>query len=186
MASADEIMRVRIELQDTDPKVWRQVEVPVSVTLGDLHNIIQAAMGWDDDHMHAFQSGRNELNEKGATLAGLSLRGLKRFTYVYDFGDSWIHEIRLQRRSPADPGVAYPRLVDGGGRCPPEDIGGVWGYYASLEALADPDHEDHDQMREWYGDDPVDPASFDRTRANARLGHLAKWFAKRGRKEERA
>jgi hypothetical protein len=182
MTTTGEIMCVHISLKHTDPKVWRRVEVPAAMTLGDLHDVIQAAMGWDDDHLHAFQSRRKELSEERTTLASLFLRGEKTLTYMYDFGDSWDHEVKLERRLVAQPGLAYPRLVDGSGRCPPEDIGGLWGYYDSLEALADPSHERHADMVEWYGGKNVDPAEFDRAPAEESLALIAKPFGRRGKR----
>ena len=71
--------------------------------------------------------------------------------YVYDFGDYWQHDVRLETISPADPTIRYPRVVDGARSCPPEDCGGSGGYAELLEILLDPDHEEFEHMREWAG-----------------------------------
>lgn len=173
------IVRVRISLEETDPEVWRRVEVPAALTLKQLHAVIQTAMGWDDDHMRRFERGRASLSTSRTRLADLVVGRVKRLAYIYDFGDEWRHDIRIEKALPAETGVTYPRLVDGAGQCPPEDVGGVWGYYESLKALADPSHENHELMLDWYGDGSFDPAAFDRERIEKDLAGLATYLARR-------
>ena len=177
MAEPKPIVRLSIALDDTEPPVWRKVEVDASTTLAQLHHVIQAAMGWEDDHLHAFEIRRASASG-GLRLADLAAQRVKRIDYLYDFGDGWQHTLRLEKLVAAEPGAAYPRLVDGAGRCPPEDCGGVWGFYAKLEALADPDHPDHDDVTDWMGG-PFDPADMDRAEIDERLAWLA---GRRGRK----
>ena len=186
--SPESIIHLRINLEDTDPEIWRLVEVPAGITLKDLHAVIQAAMGWDNAHLFEFHVGRERIAGPGmgdtgfggkrplgagrVALADLVAGGIKRFAYVYDMGDGWEHLIKIQKILAADPAAACPRLVDGAGRCPPEDVGGVPGFYAFLEAITDPGHPDHVDQRDWYGD-AFDPADMDRARIDKRLAAIA-------------
>jgi hypothetical protein len=175
------IVRLKIELDDTDPAVWRRVEVAASTTLKQLHHVVQAAMGWHDSHLHEFEIGRRR--PAGSTsLADLAAAGTKRFGYLYDMGDSWQHSLRIERVQPAEPGAAYPRLTGGAGRCPPEDCGGIPGFYEFLDALADPGHPDHDDLLDWHGG-PFDPLDMDVEAINKRLAGLA---GRRRKKPKRA
>lgn len=105
-------------------------------------------------------------------LADLIARGIKRFAYVYDMGDSWEHVIKIQKTVPADSGVPCPRLIDAAGRCPPEDVGGIPGFYAFLEAIGDSSHPDHEDQRDWYGG-IFDVTDIDRKRIDQRLAAIA-------------
>ena len=107
---------------------------------------------------------------------------MKRFVYIYDFGDEWRHSIWIEEPLPAEAELIYPRLVDGGGQCPPEDVGGIWEYYESLQALADPGHENHELMLDWYGEESFDPAAFDRTRIETELDRVANQLGRNSRK----
>ena len=91
---SDPIVRLKIVLDDTDPPIWRRVELPVTTDLKDLHRIIQAAMGWDDEHLHEFQVGRQKIGGR-VQLGELVASGIKRFDYLYDMGDSWQHTLRI-------------------------------------------------------------------------------------------
>lgn len=167
----DSVIRLKIELDDTDPPIWRRIEVPAAITLKDLHRIIQAAMGWDDDHLFAFQVGRQKASTR-VQLDELAAQRIKRIGYLYDMGDSWQHTLRLEKTIAADPAVSYPRLVNGAGRCPPEDCGGIPGFYDFLEAIADPQHPDHEDRLDWYGG-PFDPADMDVAQVNQELARIA-------------
>lgn len=176
------VVRVRISLTGTDPEVWRRVDVPGLVTLKQFHAVIQAAMGWDDDHLYRFERGRDSVSTGRTRLADLAAARVKRLTYVYDFGDEWRHDIRIEKMLPVETGVRYPRLVDGAARCPPEDVGGVWGYYESLAALANPDHENHELMLDWYGEEPFDRGAFDRGPIETELARVANYLGRGSRK----
>ena len=103
---------------------------------------------------------------------------MKTLKYLYDFGDGWEHTIKIERIAAAEPGLAYPRLIDVTGRCPPEDIGGPWGYEEFLEAIADPQHERHAEMREWCPDG-FDPHAVDPVRIEQALQKTAaRWTRK--------
>jgi hypothetical protein len=149
------------------------------VRLDKLHRMFQAAMGWDDYHLHSFEIGdarfgmqfedfpEGELDEKGVTVLR-AIGEVRQFSYEYDFGDSWGHEVTVESflRSPL--GLKFGVCVDGQNACPPEDCGGPPGYSDLLEVLADPSHDEHEHMRNWVGG-PFDPAAFDLALANARL-----------------
>jgi hypothetical protein len=181
------VIRLKITLANTEPPIWRRVEVPSGLTLRELHAVIQAAMGWDDEHLFQFQIGRETVAGPGMDGGGFGLpraisasrvrlddladSRVKRFAYVYDMGDSWEHRIQIEKLLAADPAASYPRLIDGAGRCPPEDIGGIPGFYEFLDAIADPNHPDHDDRIDWYGG-AFDPHHMDTERINKRLTRI--------------
>jgi hypothetical protein len=169
------------------PLVWRRVLVSAGVTLRDLHEVIQQAMGWDDYHMHVFSTGRQEYGSPDPELGHASDGKVRlsqvltgpgdRLRYTYDFGDDWEHDIVVEETRAAVPGETYPWCVAGKGACPPEDCGGAWGYAGLKEILADPTHEDHQDMLEWLGLDAgedFDPKEFSVAGVNARLRPLTK------------
>ena len=148
------------------------------MTLGDLHQAIQAAMGWDDAHLHAFDIAGREYgdpdsvdgvaDEERLSLNAVLKSGVRRFIYTYDFGDNWEHTVLIERpRRPLEAG-RYPACIAGKRHCPPEDCGGSWGYQDLLAVLADPTHPDYPERVEWVGED-FDPEAFSVDVANARL-----------------
>ncbi len=189
------IARLRIILNDVDPQPMRHIEVPLKIRLDRLHEVIQAAMGWTDTHLYEFRVGDagwgvsdpdgfydGPMDAKKITLEKLlDQTGTRTIQYVYDFGDDWDHSIRIERVGEAAPGMTYPRLLKATGACPPEDVGGACGYEEFLEALADPDHEQHADMVHWSG------GNFDAEDAGndsiiERFDKLAKKWAPRPRK----
>jgi yecA family protein len=184
------IIQLKITLRDVRPPVWRRVEVPKDCTLSDLHEVIQATMGWSDCHLHDFEiAGRHysansfRLEDTfGETvhdaarfrLETLVEQGIKSFSYTYDFGDDWLHKITVEKTLEAEPDAEYPRVVKGKGACPPEDVGGPPGYDMLREAIADPDTPEHEEMLEWVGIDAedFDDTAFDMPMANLRLEPL--------------
>ena len=166
--TADTIARLKITLDHVKPAVLRRVEVPFDICLDRLHLTIQAAMGWTNSHLYEIRAGGVGWSTPcpDADLAGdfLDARkarlddmledvGAKTLKYVYDFGDGWEHTIKIERLIDPEPGVLYPRLIDAKGHCPPEDVGGPGGYAEFLEAIADPTHERHHELKEWYAGD---------------------------------
>jgi hypothetical protein len=166
--TAATIARLKITLDDVKPAVQRRVEVPFDIRLDRLHLTIQAAMGWTNSHLYEIRAGGvgwstpypdadwagHFLDARKARLDDvLEDVGGKTLKYLYDFGDGWEHTIKIERLLDPDPGVLYPRLIDAKGHCPPEDVGGPWGYAEFLEAIADPAHERHRDLKEWYADD---------------------------------
>ncbi|HZL01251.1 MAG TPA: plasmid pRiA4b ORF-3 family protein [Caulobacteraceae bacterium] len=181
----NEIATLRIELKHTEPLIWRQVEAPTSITLKVLHDIIQTTIGWMDYHLFEFTiAGRRYGlpmdgdwgNEPRREAAKVRLREVLRpgktvIDYIYDFGDSWEHEITVTGVRPGQPGVSYPRYVGGERNGPPEDCGGIPGLYAMLEARADPDHAEHEQVVEWLDD--YDPNLVEDLPIKYALGRIA-------------
>ena len=188
------IARLRITLDDVTPAVVRLIEVPLSIRLDDLHLVIQVVMGWENYHLYEFRlddmawgildpdgvfTDDDPLPAKKATLADLIAGGnTTAFQYAYDFGDGWEHTVVVEAIADADPGVVYPRLVTAEGQCPPEDVGGPWGYAEYLEAINDPQHERHDEMIEWRGPG-FDPSAIDAAAIAKELAALAKRFSRR-------
>ncbi len=178
-----QIYQLKITLKDSKPPIWRRVQVPSDVSLGKLHRIIQEAMGWFDSHLHQFEIGetyygvpsRDDFgdfyevkNEKTVKLNQLISRPKAKLLYQYDFGDSWEHEILLEKILPPEPGVQYPVCITGKRACPPEDCGGVWGYDSFLETIQNPKHPEHAEMLEWVGGS-FDPEAFDLEAVNRAL-----------------
>jgi hypothetical protein len=155
------------------------------VTLLELHRIIQMAMGWTNSHLHQFiiddeyysipseDNWEPVIDESKYLLAEIASVEGRRFVYEYDFGDSWEHEILVEKILPADPSETYPRCLKGKRACPPEDVGGVWGYDDFLEAIRNPAHEEHESYLEWVGGD-FDPEDFDLEKTNEMLGNIDK------------
>ena len=168
---SEAVVRLKIVLFDTAPPIWRRVDVAADTTLKQLHAVIQAAMGWDDNHLHQFHRARDVFAER-LRLDELVARGIKRFGYLYDMGDSWEHRIQIEKQLAADPSVSYPRFVDGAMRCPPEDVGGIPGFYDFLEAITDPRRPDHEERLDWYGG-PFDLRDLDADRINKKLAYIA-------------
>lgn len=174
-----ERLQLKIVLDNLKPAIWRRVVVRDDLTFLQLHKVIQAAMGWEDYHMHEFelsspririgtptQDGFGDffgatdhlLIEKKTRLADV-LGGKRKFRYWYDFGDDWWHTISIEKRLPDDASATPAQLIAGEWACPPEDCGGPPGYVNLLDILSDVDHPDYDEMAEWAGD--VDPKAFD-------------------------
>jgi hypothetical protein len=171
---ADTIATLRIDLLDSEPPIWREIEVPVAMTLKQLHAVVQAAMGWEDAHLWEFAVSRERIGSSRAaklTLQALLRPRTTKLTYIYDFGDCWEHQLTLTKPRAADPSLAYPRYVAGEHAAPPEDCGGIPGFYAQLEILADPEHPDHPDVEDWFGD--YDPNSFDEKPIKDRLTRIA-------------
>ena len=164
MSAARQVARLAVTPEDVEPAVLRRLDVPLGLRLDRLHLALQAAMGWTDSHLYAFNAGSTEWGVPdpepccGArSAAAATLRdviegtGAKMIRYLYDYGDCWDHAIRIERVHDPEPGRLHPRLIGLQGRCPPEDVGGPPGYAAFLTALADPAHEDHEHLRSWAG-----------------------------------
>lgn len=174
------ILPLRIELVGSDPLIWRRVLVPDTVTLGTVHAVIQSVFIWDNSHMHGFRTvgqGRRWLggedddsgeDEDDILLVDVISERTKSIDYLYDFGDSWEHRVKVERQRKANPGLSLPVCIDGANAAPPDDCGGVWGYFERLAALRDPKHPDHAEVREWFGK-KWDATAFDIDAANQRL-----------------
>lgn len=183
------VYQLKVTLLDTKPPIWRRVLVDGSGTLDHLHEVIQAAFGWWDYHLHEFEVGRTRYgvpdpdedwgepprDERRTSLDAVAGEGTS-FLYTYDFGDGWDHRVVVEKVLPPMADAAVPACIDGRRACPPEDCGGTWGYRELIEILADPAHPEHDERREWLGrefdPEPFDPSDFEE---NLRNGQLARF-----------
>ena len=186
---SEKIARLRIELQEIEPKIWRRIDMPMSATLMALHEAIQVSMGWTFSHLWEFRVADRcygdtsfMFDDDGATpvykadvmrLRTAVDRCGNRFEYLYDFGDSWYHDVIVEGVREGDQDAEYPTFVDGARRCPPEDVGGPPGFEEFLEAVTDPNHEQYEEWTEWYGK-PFDPNSFEEAFARIGLKEMAR------------
>lgn len=180
------IYQLKITLADIRPPIWRRVEVK-DCTLEKLHQIIQVAMGWGSYHMWSFTLGDEEYgppemgdepfgmtdmeDSSNIKLSQIVAQGYKKFTYLYDFGDGWQHQIQIEKTLSPEAKTKYPRCTKGKRACPPEDCGGPWGYESFLEAIQNPAHEQHEEMLEWVGGE-FDSEAFDLELVNGELARL--------------
>lgn len=179
VAQEGRIARLTVTLLDTEPAVWRRIEVPAGATFAELHRFLNTAMGWEDYHLHSFSFGERLVggpalddgygpqveDEQDITLADALADGHRRLRYTYDFGDDWGHDVVVDAVEDAVEGAFCPRCVAGARACPPEDVGGAPGYAMFLDALADPHHPEHKEQVIWYeevyGAAGFDPEAFD-------------------------
>jgi hypothetical protein len=182
-----EIYQIKVTLLGARPPIWRRLLVPADLTLEQLHDVLQAAMGWHDSHMHEFQIGQKTFgkpdpdegfmgapttaSESAARLSRVLGKAGAKAVYTYDFGDNWQHRITVEKVLAREPGRAYPACIDGKRHCPPEDCGGVYGFYSLLESVGDPEHEQYAEMVDWLGED-FDPEAFSIDEVNGRLGYM--------------
>jgi hypothetical protein len=181
---AKSVYQLKATILETKPPVWRRVVVPEDIQLSQLHDVLQAAFGWEGYHLYEFEidgvrygtrDGEDwdpPKDERRARLHGVAGAGAS-FVYVYDFGDYWRHKIIVEKVLPAEPGARYPSCTGGRRACPPEDCGGPWGYREFLAAIRDPNHDEHESMLEWVGGE-FEPDSFDikEFQHNLALGRL--------------
>ncbi len=182
-----EIVTLRIELCDTDPLIWREVAVPVSITLKTLHDIVQAAMGWTNSHLWTFSNGDTEyglpsdgddwrdvplVNASQTKLQELLKPRKTKLGYLYDFGDSWEHELTITDPRAGEPNQAYPIHLGGEQNAPPDDCGGIPGFYEAIDALTNPKHPDHKQTKSWFG--KYSPAEINKKQIESELAKIAK------------
>lgn len=176
------VYQLKVTLNGSKPPIWRRVLVSENITLDSLHEILQIVMGWENYHLHMFTldgqiygdpeddeyGDLGTQNETRYRLNQLSLREKSKFSYEYDFGDSWDHTLLVEKILAPEKGAQYPVCIKGKRACPPEDVGGVWGYEEFLEAIADPENEEHDEYLEWIGGE-FDPEAFDLDEINEAL-----------------
>ena len=177
------VYRLRVELKDTQRPIWRLIVVPEGITLHELHIVLQEVMGWTNTHLYQFTSrgatfavpdeedvdfGRFVHDSRVVLLGDLCLGRRSTLEYVYDFGDGWKHIITVEEAEPADMRQPIPACLDGQRACPPEDVGGTGGYGDMLQALADPDHEEHESYKQWL-DRRYEPETFDPALVNLML-----------------
>jgi len=177
------VYQIKVTLKESKPPIWRRIQVTSITTLAQLHRILQLVMGWESYHLYRFVVGGMEYSDPSmleemegedaqrVTLGAL-VRGEKdKFLYEYDFGDSWEHELRIEKVFPVEAGKRYPVCLTGKRACPPEDCGGIWGYASFLEAIQEPQHPEHEEMVDWVGGE-FDPEVFDLDEVNRELQNL--------------
>jgi hypothetical protein len=172
------VHRLRILLSESDPPIWRAVEVPSDIRLDRLHRVIQAAMGWCDGHLHQFlvedesiadpETVDDVRDERTVRLHQIAPAKGSAFLYVYDFGDDWQHEITVETVEARADAAAHVRCTGGARACPPEDCGGIPGYEDLLRVLRDPLDDEHAAMCELVGG-RFDSEAFDLCASNRRL-----------------
>jgi hypothetical protein len=176
------IYRLYVFLLDIAPPIWRRIELSSETSLAQLHKVLQAAMGWQDYHLHEFEIGGQRygvpdtdydlpgevVKDSAIKLSSALPRKGASLLYSYDFGDNWAHSVVLEDIVPIEPDTKYPRVLDGARACPPEDSGGPHGYADLVEILAKPRHKEYRQMREWAGKN-FDPEKFSAKAANLML-----------------
>jgi hypothetical protein len=184
-AVPDEIVTIRMELIDTEPLICREVIVPTSITLRVLHDVIQTVMGWFDYHLWEFTVGETRYGppldddwgdspRRDAAKTRLKdVLGQRRtvIDYIYDFGDSWEMRLVAQDVREGEFG-AHPSYAGGEGAAPPEDCGGLPGFYNLLDALADEDHPDHEELSEFF--EEYDPRVIDGEKIEYGLSRIAR------------
>ncbi|WFU20593.1 plasmid pRiA4b ORF-3 family protein [Bradyrhizobium sp. CB3481] len=188
-------VRIKVILNDVKPEVVRRLVVPVTLRLNRLHLTLQAAFGWTNSHLFEFFAGDvhwglpDPDNDYGhQPIDARKTRpcdivretGAKTVHYLYDFGDSWDHVIKIEKWFDNATTEGLPLLLDAAGRCPPEDIGGAPGYAEYLDAIGDPAHPEHEQMRLW-GPEQFDPNVVVRKALEAAVNALSETWKQRRR-----
>lgn len=176
--------QIKIALKESKPSIWRRILVPSNLLFSDLHKIIQTTMGWENSHLHQFKKGRITYSPKmpdGVFWGGMDTfdytklrisevlkKEKDKMIYEYDFGDSWLHDITLEKIEDNEMTKKEVTCLAGKNSCPPEDCGGIWGYYEMLEIIKDPDHEEYEDYIDWLGEE-FDPEYFDKIGINTML-----------------
>lgn len=189
-----DILQLKITLLETEPQIWRQLLVDKKVTFFRLHHIIQLAMGWSNAHLFEFKVGKSRIgmlydgiedygSEESKLINALTLpidrmvksKG-KIFYYEYDFGDSWRHEILVEEIFSNQKIINIAVCTNGQLHCPPEDCGGVYGFYQLLEILNDKEHPEYKDAKILVGR-KFRPDKFDLISVNKKLAKLDKYIS---------
>ena len=177
------VYQLKIALLDSNPLIWRRLLVLNNISLYKLHQIIQIAMGWTNSHLHKFviedeiysipsaDDWEPVIDEREYRLNKIIPSENSKFIYLYDFGDSWEHEVLVEKTIQPETDAIYPVCIEGKRACPPEDVGGIGGYEEFLEATSDPDHDNHDSFLEWLGGEFVSE-DFDLPEINRSLSQI--------------
>ena len=176
--------QIQISLRGSKPRIWRRILVKSDLLLSDFHNIIQTSMGWTNSHLHQFIKDRifyscrmsdddfyedmDNVDYSKMRIADLLNKEKDKINYEYDFGDGWEHDIVLEKIYSNGDHKNTPVCLTGKNNCPPEDCGGIWGYYNMLEILKQPEHEEYEEYIEWLGED-FGPKYFNKEKINEKL-----------------
>ncbi len=179
---AQKTYQIQIALRGSKPKIWRRILVSSDLSLANFHEIIQGTMGWTDSHLHQFIKNKTFYTQKmidddfwdemgnvdysDMKISDLLKKVKDKIIYEYDFGDSWEHDIILEKIEKGEVNDGIPVCLTGKNNCPPEDCGGIWGFYDMLEILKQPSHEEYEEYIEWLGE-AYDPTYFDKNEINA-------------------
>ncbi len=177
------IYQIKVTLKGSKPPIWRRIQVDSGTTLFKLHQVLQDAMDWSGGHLHQFEihgrhyshpdyeldkHGDDILDERKFKLSQVSLEEKMKFSYEYDFGDGWEHELLIEKIIQNQEKLSHPVCLAGKRACPPEDCGGPWGYAELLEILSDPKHPEYEERKEWVGS-YFNPEEFDIEETNREL-----------------
>ena len=180
------VYQLKVTIDEIRPSIWRRIQVKSDISLFKLHKILQVVMGWYDCHLHQFligdetysviyreadMLGDDFIDEKKIKLNRVIPGEGFEFVYNYDFGDNWDHRIMVEKSFSPDEELAHPICLNGKRSAPPEDCGGVEGYYNLLDALGDPEHPEHENLKSWasWTGDEYDPEYFNVDEVNERL-----------------
>jgi hypothetical protein len=188
----DEIIQLKITLRWTKPPIWRRVLVESKTTFYELHHIIQMAMGWENSHLFEFKVHNYRIGEPNedfddffsishlvdastVSLDSVISETKEKFEYEYDFGDGWNHQILVEKFLSRDNKIKYPVCTAGKLNCPPEDCGGIGGFYGLLDIISNKRHPNYNEMAEWLGGD-YDPDYFNIEKINKNLRILDQYL----------
>lgn len=179
-----QVYQIQIVLKGSKPKIWRRLLIPSDTLLPNLHQIIQISMGWEGGHLHQFEKndicysmksieddmwgGLDVVDYKRIKISSLLIREKDKIKYEYDFGDSWEHDVILEKITDTVEKPKHAVCIGGKMNCPPEDCGGIWGYEDLLEIIKNPGHKEHQEMIDWVGED-FDPEYFSKDEVNELL-----------------
>ena len=175
------ILQFKISLKGSKPLIWRRFQVEDNLMFYDLHLIIQTVMGWENSHLYHFVYGKNSyignpdflesddtVDDKETKISAIFDKPKTKVIYEYDFGDGWQHDVLLEKILEKDPKQHYPVCLKGELNCPPEDCGGIGGFYLMMETLKDKNNPDYEDTKEWIGEN-YNPDNFDLNLVNENL-----------------
>jgi hypothetical protein len=188
----NDIIQLKIHLDKSEPAIWRTIQIERNTTFFELHHTIQIVFGWKNYHLYEFfidghilgapedymanvpSTEEGVIDARDITL-DLIIEPGEMFSYTYDFGDSWKHIITVEKFLPKEQEIKYPICIDGELACPPEDSGGIHGYYDLLEVLKDKKNPEYKDSKMWVGKN-FKPEHFDKEKVNAKLSRLYKYI----------
>ncbi len=184
-----EIIQLKISLAHSKPLIWRQILIHKDITFFELHHILQIVMGWSNSHLYEFnlegyrigEVDEEEKNNRYSSSEVFSSTTIKiselvtqpkdSINYLYDFGDDWKHQIKVEKFHGIDTVLNYPICINGQMNCPPEDCGGIDLFYHCIDVLKDKKHPDHQEVTRWFTK-KYNPEQFDKEKINRKLKKL--------------